>query len=733
MKDSNNKISTLKQTIRVLEEENIQLSEQAEDTMLLGLVSESIQDLHDPIEIIDQVIERISILKDIPFITCARQDSDTIEAVATFASFSDKQHFGYPLELSSAVIEELSKRPYFINDAVNLFSKSEKTDFNPRATLIIPFSSRFIASGFFIFTTEEPETARLSGLLFLFTQVVDITISKLDNLELIKELQHLTKTLEVRVAKRTKALLRANEKLKAEISERKQSEAALKNAHDRFTNLVNGIDAHVYVCDISNYEILFMNKKMKEDFGDNIEGQSCFRALRQEEAPCPFCRNTKLIESYEQHPDNVSTWETYHWASGKWYLNRDRIIRWDDGRLVKLQVASDITSIKKAEKEKEELNKRLLEAQKMEAIGTLAGGIAHDFNNLLTGILGITSMMIEDVNQDHPHYKNLRNIEDFIENATGLTKQLLGFARKGKYETSVTDLNTIVASTAELFGRTKKEIIINSSLAPNLWPAEVDRGQIRQVLLNLYVNSWQAMPDGGELLLETRNRVIQENEAQTLQVEQGNYVAIDVSDSGVGMDPSILPHIFDPFFTTKERERGTGLGLASSHGIIRNHRGSIEVASEKGKGSTFTISIPASSKQLSESSEQSKSAESGSGTVLLIDDELIIRDVGSKMLELLGYAVEVAQNGQEGLDKYYQQPADLIILDMIMPGMSGTEVFKKLRAYDPDAKIVLSSGYSLDTQTEELMATGCRGFLQKPFTLSQLAEMLKTVLSDYLQ
>ncbi|MBT8333094.1 MAG: hypothetical protein KJP19_01580, partial [Deltaproteobacteria bacterium] len=595
-----------------MEEENIQLSERAEDAMLLGLVSESIQDLHNPIEIIDQAIERISILKNIPYITCARQNPDTIEAVATFASFSDKQHCGYPLNIPSAIMEEISKGPYFISDAANLIFKSDKTIFKPGATLIIPFSSRFIVSGFFIFATDERETTRLFGMLSLLSQVVDITINKLDSQELIKELQHLTKTLEVRVAERTKALLRTNEKLKAEIRERKQSESALKHAHERFTNVVNGIDAHVYVCDISNYEILFMNKKMKEDFGDNLEGQSCFRALRQEDAPCSFCRNTKLIESYEVNPDNVSTWEAYHWASGKWYLNRDRIIRWDDDRLVKLQVASDITSIKKAEKEKEELNKRLLEAQKMEAIGTLAGGVAHDFNNLLTGILGITSMMLDEVDQDHPHFKNLRNIEEFIENATGLTKQLLGFARKGKYETSVSDINTIVASTAELFGRTKKEIIINSSLAPNLWLAEVDTGQIRQVLLNLYVNSWQAMPNGGELLIETHNRVILKNEAQTLQVEQGNYVAIDVSDSGVGMDSSILPHIFDPFFTTKERERGTGLGLASSHGIIRNHMGAIEATSAKGKGSTFTVLIPASSKHLSESPESSKSAEYGS-------------------------------------------------------------------------------------------------------------------------
>jgi two-component system cell cycle sensor histidine kinase/response regulator CckA len=232
----------------------------------------------------------------------------------------------------------------------------------------------------------------------------------------------------------------------------------------------------------------------------------------------------------------------------------------------------------------------------MEAIGTLAGGIAHDFNNLLMAIQGRTSIMLMDKDSSHPDFGHLKGIEGYIGSAADLTKQLLGFARGGKYEVKPTDLNELIKKETRMFGRTKKEITIHEKYEDNLWPVEVDRGQIQQVLLNLYVNAWQAMPSGGELYIRTQNVTLDENYLKPHQFEPGRYVQISITDTGIGMDKATRERIFDPFFTTKEIGRGTGLGLASAYGILKNHGGFINVYSEKGHGSTFNIYLPASEK-----------------------------------------------------------------------------------------------------------------------------------------
>ena len=252
------------------------------------------------------------------------------------------------------------------------------------------------------------------------------------------------------------------------------------------------------------------------------------------------------------------------------------------------------------EGEKLKLEAQLQQAQKMEAIGTLAGGIAHDFNNLLMAIQGRTSMVLMNKDSSHPDFRHMKGIEDNVESAADLTKQLLGFARGGKYEVKPTDLNGLIKKENRMFGRTKKEIAIRGKYQENLWSVEVDRGQVQQVLLNLYVNAWQAMPAGGELYIETQNITLDENYTKPYQVEPGSYVQISFTDTGPGMDKATRERIFEPFFTTKKMGRGTGLGLASAYGIIKNHGGFINVYSEKGHGATFNIYLPASEKEIIE-------------------------------------------------------------------------------------------------------------------------------------
>jgi PAS domain S-box-containing protein len=393
-------------------------------------------------------------------------------------------------------------------------------------------------------------------------------------------------------------------------------------------------------------------------------------------------------------------------------------------------VLRDVSERKKAEEEKRKLENQLQQAQKMESIGTLAGGIAHDFNNILMGIQGNASLMLLKIDPSHPNYEKIKNVEKYVQNGTELTKQLLGFARRGKYHVKASDINEIIEKSATMFGRTKKEIRINMDLSHEIWTVELDRGQIEQALLNLYVNAWQAMPEGGDLYLETENVLLDWSYLRPYKVEPGKYVKITVADTGVGIDKETKERIFEPFFTTKEMGRGTGLGLASVYGIIKNHGGYINVYSEKEQGTTFSIYLPASEKKIVEEKEIAVSFEKGSGTILLIDDEQMIIDVGRELLSELGYEVMLAMSGPEAIEGYKKNHAkiNLVIMDMIMPGMGGGETFDRLKEINSDVKVLLSSGYSINGQATKILQRGCAGFIQKPFNMNQLGEKIQEIL-----
>ena len=394
-------------------------------------------------------------------------------------------------------------------------------------------------------------------------------------------------------------------------------------------------------------------------------------------------------------------------------------------------VVRDVTERRRAEEERKALEVQLQAAQKMEAIGTLAGGIAHDFNNILMGIQGNASLLDIRLEKDHPGREKVRNIEKYVESGTQLSRQLLGFARRGKYNVKASDINDIISKTASMFGRTRKEIRVHCRLAPDLWVVEVDRGQIEQVLLNLYINAWQAMPSGGDLHLITENLTLDENYVRPYKVKPGRYVKVTVTDTGVGIAKKDLPRVFEPFFTTKTMGRGTGLGLASAYGIIKGHGGHIDVLSEKDQGTTFSFYLPASpGKAVEEARPAVPSVRKGRETVLLIDDEEMIIDVGCGLLNELGYTVIPARSSREALDIYREQHAeiDIVVMDMIMPGMGGGETFDRLRQINPRAKVLLSSGYSIDGQASQILERGCDGFIQKPFTLQQLSAKLRQIL-----
>jgi PAS domain S-box-containing protein len=400
------------------------------------------------------------------------------------------------------------------------------------------------------------------------------------------------------------------------------------------------------------------------------------------------------------------------------------------GRHVILNAVRDISLRSEAEKEKKLLQSQLLHSQKMEAIGTLAGGIAHDFNNLLMGIQGYISLMRLQTSLQDPNAEYIQGIENAVKNGANLTSQLLGFARKGKYALKQTCINDLVVSSSKMFTRTRKEIMTHQHLQNNIWSIRVDPGQIEQVLINLYLNAWHAMPLGGDLCIQTENIYLSDHYCKPFEVPGGNYVKISVTDTGIGIDDEIMERIFEPFFTTKDVGKGTGLGLASAYGIIKNHNGIIRAYSEKDHGTTFNIYLPSS--DLEEPVEAAVNSEllSGKETILLVDDEEGTILVEKLMLEKLGYTVFPAQSGKKAIELYNENKAgfDLVALDMIMPEMNGKETYNELKKINPAVRVLLVSGYSLNKQIEELIGLGCRGYIQKPFDIVQLSQKIRQVL-----
>jgi len=522
------------------------------------------------------------------------------------------------------------------------------------------------------------------------------------------------------------------------IAERKQTEEAIHKSEEKYRLLAdNSIDV-IWQLDLKLF-FTFVSPSVKNMMGYTVEEWVGTR-LSQHTSTKEFFNMARKALSSIKHYNKLKQ------------LTFDAVMLKKDGTEIPVEITGklllnkkglpiglqgttrDITKRKLAEEEREKLQTQLNQAQKMKSIGTMAGGFAHNFNNILMGVQGRTSMMMMDKDTFDPDYEHLKGIEEYVKNAVELTRDLLGFARGGKYEVRPADLNTLIKHENRMFGNTKKEIRIQGNYAKDLWTVEVDQGQIQQALLNLYVNAWQAMPGGGNLYIQTENVTLDEEYIKPFSVAPGKYVKLSVTDTGVGMDDATMEKIFDPFFTTKDVGQGSGLGLASVYGIIKNHDGFINVYSEKREGTTFNIYLPASEKEVVKEGPEPKrhDIQYGQGIFLLVDDENMIIEVGKTMLERLGYRVLTAGSGKEALDLYEKQKdeIDLVILDMIMPGMGGGETFDRLKAIDGDVKIILSSGYSINGQAKEILDRGCIGFIQKPFSMKELSRKVRDALDE---
>jgi two-component system, cell cycle sensor histidine kinase and response regulator CckA len=501
-----------------------------------------------------------------------------------------------------------------------------------------------------------------------------------------------------------------------DITERKQAEETLRESEEKYRSMMEAMKDPIYICS-PDFRVEYMNPAMIRRTGRDAIGESCFKALHDLNKKCSWCVHDKVQQGEYIELEIVSPKDNL-----SYHILQTPVVH-GDGSISKLTVFRDITEIR-------ETQVQLQQAQKMESIGTLAGGIAHNFNNLLMGIQGNASMALLDIDSSNPRHKNLTNIEKLVENGAKLTAQLIGYAREGSYEVKPTSLNQLVKETSDTFGMTKKEITVHQELSEKLYGIKADQGQIEQVLLNLYVNAADAMPEGGDLFLKTINATDKDITGKLYKVQPGNYVFLSVRDTGGGMDKETRERIFEPFFTTKGLASGTGLGMASAYGIIKGHGGYIDVDSEVGKGATFSIYLPATEKVIEEKKILSDELVKGKGTVLLVDDEEMVLDVGKELLNHLGYEVLLAENGQEALELYKknQDEIDLVLLDMVMPVMGGGEAFDRMKEINTNVKVLLSSGYSLEGEAKEILKRGCDAFIQKPFKMEQLSQKLRGIL-----
>ncbi len=398
--------------------------------------------------------------------------------------------------------------------------------------------------------------------------------------------------------------------------------------------------------------------------------------------------------------------------------------------------ARDITQRKKLEEERERMQAQLRQAQKMEAVGTLAGGIAHDFNNILQAVQGYAELLILGKSSPQSGHRELKEIVRAAKRGAELTKQLLTFSRKVESSLRPIDLSHEVVNVRRLLERTIPRMIkIDLSLTRDLKTVNADPGQVEQVLMNLAVNAKDAMPDGGKLIIKTDNITLDETACKLHRVpEPGDYVRLTVSDTGHGIGEDVLEHIFEPFYTTKGPGRGTGLGLATVYGIVEGHNGYITAHSKLGEGSTFEIYLPAVEfrEESVKLDDQLAALPGGTETILLVDDEESLRNLGCQILENFGYTVHLAADGESALKLYREVKGqiNLVVLDLIMPGMGGRRCLEELLNLDPEARIAIASGYSPDGPTREILINEARGFVSKPYEIAQMLKEVRKVLDQ---
>ncbi len=519
----------------------------------------------------------------------------------------------------------------------------------------------------------------------------------------------------------------------SDITDRKRSETALQEARHTLVTILDSIDATIYAADMQTHEILFMNHHMKETFAGDFTGRKCYRAFRRKQSPCADCTNDKLLD-HQGNPTGACVWEGYNRLTGRWYVNYDRAIKWIDGRYVRLQVATDITEIKTLEQERHHTEAQLKQAQKMEAIGTLAGGIAHDFNNILSAILGYSELALDDALHDRASANYIREIIKAGSRARDLVYQILTFSRQTETEAKPIQVRPIVKEALKLLRASLPSTIeIQTDIQSNAI-VEADPIQIHQVIMNLCANAGHAMrPNGGTLKVALAKETLNDDFTNhNPAVPPGEYLKIAVSDTGPGIAPGIRDKIFDPYFTTKVKGEGTGMGLAMVQGIVQNCHGAITVDSSPGEGACFTIYLPVIQMAEPVQTKAQVVIPGGHEHILFVDDEPPLADLSKQILERMGYRVTIRTSSLEALELFKSQPGsfDLVITDMTMPNMTGDILAIKLLTIRPDLAVIICTGYSEKIAQKTIDRLNIRALILKPIIRDELLLTVRQILDD---
>ncbi len=547
--------------------------------MLLGLVAEAIQGLSNPREILDHALERISILKNLPYVCCCELGSDGLPPHAAYASFSDDGS-RFLIYLTPHLKSELTHGPLVCASMEDISSNFPPHLFSPSAALLIPFSCRFFEHSVFVFLVGEKGGQPLGSMLFLLDQVVAMTVSRLENLFLTKELAQLNAELEHRVLAKTEAL--------------RLSHQSLAESHERFAVVLDNIDTPINVTDVVSHRIVYANRSYREIFPEAVEGQLCHHRW-QEPQVCSDCPIPDLLNG---DTGNETIRERAHSSSGKWFLQQDKLIAWPGIAKAKLAIATDISKLKAAEEATRQMQESLQQAQKMEAVGVLAGSVAHDLNNILAGLVSYPELLLATLPPDSPMHKPLQTVHRAGQRAAVLVRDLLTLSRKRERSEERMYLAAAVRDyldSPECADLLQRHPTVGISFEPGDQPLVVQGSptHLSNVVMNLVINAAEAMPEGGTISVRLAKTSLNHQPPGFLTWRAGDYAVLEVIDSGVGIPADATGRIFDPFFSRKKvGQSGTGLGLAIVWSTVLDHQGQITVDSCEGQGTTFRILLP---------------------------------------------------------------------------------------------------------------------------------------------
>ncbi len=545
-----------------------------------------------------------------------------------------------------------------------------------------------------------------------------------------KKTDDINRNLEKRVEARTAALQRINRDLNKEILERKQAESRVRSSHEKLAHILDSIDADIYVTDINTRVILLANHHMKETYGEYLVGKKCHDAIFGFSTPCRSCK-LKLLLDENGNPGKGHSWEEKNPINDRWYIIYARAISWEDGRLVQLQVAKDITAMKQMEA-------RLQRAEKMEAIGTLAGGVAHDLNNILSGLVGYPELLLMDVPEGSQTYTVIETIKRSGEKAAAIVQDMLTLARRGVAVTDIVGLNQIVQdylNSPELANLKSNhpDISFAIDLTSSVFNIVGSPIHLSKTLMNLATNAAEAMPGGGTVTISTKNRYLDGPIQGFETIPEGEYVRLRVADTGIGIPSSDLEKIFEPFYTKKKMGRsGTGLGMAVVWGTVKDHHGFIDVRSIEEKGTVFDLFFPITRQKAEKEIEEIPLDQyRGAGEkVLVVDDIKEQCDLAAFMLRRLNYQVSTVSNGMEAVEFVRKNAVDILILDMIMtPEMDGLETYRQILTIAPGQKAIITSGFSESQRVVEAQKLGAGRYIKKPYRMEQIGMAVREQLA----